>query len=101
VDLECVQQTTHANVRLDTQAVTALHEVNCYTIKKPLYILFYAYCSVISVCDENPCQFGGTCSRLGVQNTCDCPPATSGDFCEIGVIVYRVQNLGNKECLGS
>lgn len=75
---------TLVSVNLAIMAATALHQVANIGHKlglcsQTIFLLVY------SSCEGNPCQFGGTCIRHGLDNICTCPPATSGDFCEIGM----------------
>ncbi|XP_041646252.1 neurogenic locus notch homolog protein 2-like isoform X2 [Cheilinus undulatus] len=41
-------------------------------------------CRTYSVCEPNPCQNGGTCTRDGNNFDCQCPPGYRGRFCQVG-----------------
>lgn len=48
----------------------------------------------ISVCDDNPCQFGATCVPYSTNGfLCLCPLGKHGLFCEQGnkIIIYKVK----------
>ena len=40
--------------------------------------------AVISQCEQNPCENGGTCKKHALSYTCDCPPGYNGSLCENG-----------------
>lgn len=38
--------------------------------------------AVISQCEENPCENGGTCRKHALSYTCVCPPGFNGSLCQ-------------------
>ena len=40
--------------------------------------------TVISQCEQNPCENGGTCKKHALSYTCDCPPGYNGSLCQNG-----------------
>jgi hypothetical protein len=57
--------------------------VNCSVIDFDSLLLGGCWCH--ACLPENPCQGGGTCRNYQNKGyTCDCPPGTAGDHCQIG-----------------
>lgn len=93
--MECVLKTTPATVLL-VMGGTHCTEKGTHLATVTEFVYFrcnYVQTIVFSECEENPCQNGGTCQRHVLDYHCQCPPSTSGDFCEniITTSTYTVQ----------
>ena len=40
--------------------------------------------TVISQCEQNPCENGGTCRKHVLSYTCECLPGYNGSLCQLG-----------------
>ena len=49
-----------------------------------LTLYFLQLNPVISQCEQNPCENGGTCKKHALSYTCDCPPGYNGSLCQNG-----------------
>ena len=90
VATECVLQMILATALLVMRELTALSKVLCkcsLTVHAGTRLVQSLFLYVVfSQCEENPCQNGGTCVRHVLDYSCQCPPTTSGDFCETGIL---------------
>ena len=79
----CVWQQTHATVLKDTQVKHALSQVsNIIIVISGFTIIHPNSFTVLSECDDNPCESGGSCQILAGSIICTCPPGLTGILCE-------------------
>ena len=78
---------THASVQRDTLEIRALQQV-CNYSQSSLFghasdELDCSCFTVMTECEENECENGGTCQMLAGSIICTCPPHLTGVLCEL------------------